>query len=138
MNVKRICRKYRDIFLYGIFGVLTTSVNIFAYWFMAHPVGTGTIVSTIIAWIVAVSFAYITNRKWVFHGTTDLNSKMTKELAVFFLCRLITGVIDWSLMFICVDLLLWNDMVVKIVVSVIIIVLNYIFSKIIVFREIKD
>ena len=66
MNIKNLWDKYRDILPYGVFGVLTTIVNIGTYWFFAHPVGGSVMVSTVLAWIASVLFAYLTNRKWVF------------------------------------------------------------------------
>lgn len=69
MKLKALYQKYKDIIPYGIFGVLTTLVNVIVYWTSARLLGLGVMPSTVIAWILAVLFAYITNRKWVFHST---------------------------------------------------------------------
>lgn len=135
MGIKEQCLKYKDIIFYGIFGLLTTAVNILTYWVMAHPMKMSTTVSAVIAWALAVLFAYGTNRKWVFHSNADSREKVVKEIVSFFGCRLVTGVIDWSLMFICVELMHWEDMMIKIAANIIVIILNYIFSKLLVFRE---
>ena len=77
MNIEKLWDKYKDIIPYGVFGVLTTLVNIVSYWIFAHPFGLSVMVSTVLAWILSVLFAYLTNRKWVFllssgYGNTGL------------------------------------------------------------------
>lgn len=134
MNIKKMYDQYKDIIPYGIFGVLTTIINIAVYWLMAYPMGLSTMVSTGIAWIAAVCFAYLTNRKWVFHSKARAGKDLVKEAASFFLCRLMTGIVDWGCMFVFVDLLYWNDVAIKTVSNIVVIVLNYVASKIIIFK----
>lgn len=133
--VKMLIRKYKDLILYGIFGVLTTIANIATYWVMAHPLGLPTMLSTIIAWIVAVLFAYVTNRKWVFHSEAHTKDEVVRELGSFFACRLVTGVVDWLCMLIFVTVLQFNDVAIKAIANVVVIVLNYITSKLIIFKH---
>ena len=132
---KKLYDKYRDMIPYMIFGVLTTLVNIAAYWLLAHPLGLSTVPSTVIAWVLAVLFAYLTNRKWVFHSEAKTRNEIIKEGVSFYLCRLGTGVLDWLGMYVMVDVLHWNDLIVKIAVNIVVIVLNYVASKLIVFRK---
>ncbi len=132
---KQLYDKYRDMIPYMIFGVLTTLVNIAAYWLLAHPLGLPTVPSTVIAWVLAVLFAYVTNRKWVFHSEAKTRNEIIKEGVSFYLCRLGTGVLDWLGMYVMVDVLHWNDLIVKIAVNIVVIVLNYVASKLIVFRK---
>ena len=132
---KQLYDKYRDMIPYMIFGVLTTLVNIAAYWLLAHPLGLSTVPSTVIAWVLAVLFAYVTNRKWVFHSEAKTRNEIIKEGVSFYLCRLGTGVLDWLGMYVMVDVLHWNDLIVKIAVNIVVIVLNYVASKLIVFRK---
>ena len=61
MNIEKLWDKYKDIIPYGVFGVLTTRVNIVSYWIFAHPFGLAVLVSTVLAWILSVLFAYLTN-----------------------------------------------------------------------------
>ena len=68
MKLKELWAKYKDLIPYVIFGVLTTAVNVAVYALCARIFGLSTVISTVIAWVVAVSFAYVTNRKWVFHS----------------------------------------------------------------------
>lgn len=133
----QLIKKYKDILLYGIFGVLTTVVNIATYWVAAHPLGLSVMVSTVIAWIAAVLFAYVTNRKWVFHSQAEGTKEIVQEIVSFFTCRLATGVVDWACMFIFVDLLHFNDVIIKAAANVLVIILNYIASKLVIFKHKK-
>lgn len=129
--------KYQDIVPYAVFGVLTTIVNIAVYWFAAHLLTLSVMLSTVLAWIAAVLFAYITNRKWVFHSQAEMPDEILKEILSFFACRLATGVVDWGCMFIFVDLLHLNDVIIKAGANVLVIVLNYIASKLVIFKNKK-
>lgn len=134
-KIRELFKKYRDIIPYAIFGVLTTLVNMIVYWAAAHPLGLSVMVSTVLAWILAVMFAYITNRKWVFHSQAVTFKEIAAEAISFFTCRLATGVVDWACMFIFVDLLHFNDVIMKAVANILVIILNYIASKLIIFRK---
>ena len=68
MSLRALFEKYKDVIAYLFFGVCTTVVNVVVYWLAAHPCGLGTMPSAVIAWIAAVLFAYVTNKKWVFHS----------------------------------------------------------------------
>lgn len=137
MNIKALYQKYKDIIPYGIFGVLTTLVNVAVYWIAAHPLGLGTMPSTVFAWIMAVLFAYVTNRKWVFHSTAITAVEIRKEILSFFICRLATGVLDWVCMFIFVDLLGFYDVAIKVLANILVIILNYVASRLVIFKR-KD
>lgn len=129
--------KYKDIIPYAFFGVLTTVVNMVVYWVAAHPLGLSVMVSTVIAWIAAVLFAYVTNRKWVFHSQAQGTKEIVQEIVSFFACRLATGVVDWACMFIFVDLLHFNDVIIKAAANVLVIILNYVASKLVIFKHKK-
>lgn len=83
MNIEKLWDKYKDIIPYGVFGVLTTLVNIVSYWIFAHPFGLSVMVSTVLAWILSVLFAYLTNRKWVFHSEASTSEEIGKEIVRF-------------------------------------------------------
>jgi len=138
MNSKSLYEKYKNIIPYALFGVLTTLVNVAVYWLMAHSAGLGVMPSTIIAWIVAVLFAYITNRKWVFHSEAHTTILIIKEIVSFFICRLLTGVVDWVCMFIFVDIIHMNDIMIKFIANIVVIVLNYIASRMLIFKHKKE
>ncbi len=128
----------KEIIAYLVFGVLTTLVNIVVYWLAAHPLGIKTVPSSVIAWIAAVAFAYVTNRIWVFHSETSETAGVIKEIVSFFAARLATGVIDWVFMYVTVDLLHFNDVWMKIIANVIVVILNYIASKLWIFKKPKN
>ncbi len=132
---KALFQKYKDVIPYAIFGVLTTLVNIASYWLCAHALGMPVMASTIIAWILAVLFAYVTNRKWVFLSEAKGRRAIVKEMLSFFVCRLATGVVDWACMFLFVDVLHWNDVLIKTGANILVIALNYIASKLIIFKK---
>ncbi len=135
--IRKKFEKYKDIIAYAFFGVCTTIVNIVSYWAFAHLFGMSVMPSTVAAWILAVFFAFVTNRKWVFHSKVINIDAIVKELFSFFACRLVTGIFDWGCMFLLVDVMEWNDMAVKIVSNVFVIILNYIASKFIIFKNSK-
>ena len=135
--MKKLILKYKDFILYGIFGVLTTIVNIITYYLMAHILNLPTVISTVIAWITAVLFAYLTNRKMVFHSKAKNVKEITKEIISFFTCRLLTGFFDLGCMYIFVDLIGLNDIIIKTISNIIVIILNYVASKLIIFNQNK-
>lgn len=137
MNTKEIYEKYKDVILYLFFGVCTTLINVVSYWGLSHLIGLSVMISTIVAWLVAVLFAFFTNRKWVFHSMTSGCTEIGKELLSFFSCRLITGCVDWGCMFLFVDILKWDDLVIKFLANIAVIILNYMASKLIIFKREK-
>ncbi len=127
-------KEHIDIVAYLFFGVCTTLVNVFVYWIAAHPMGIGVVPSAIVAWFAAVYFAYETNRRWVFHSKAVTPKEIFQELVAFFSCRFLTGVFDWVIMYTFVDVMGMCDLVIKIIANVVVIVLNFIASKWIIFR----
>lgn len=130
--------KYKEMVLYLIFGGLTTLVNIVTYALFAYVFNMGTVVSTSLAWVVSVIFAYITNKIFVFESKTDSLAMALTECISFFGCRLATGLLDVLIMFVSVNILHFNDMVMKIFSNILVIILNYIFSKLFIFGKNKN
>ncbi|WP_296890889.1 GtrA family protein [uncultured Methanobrevibacter sp.] len=122
----------RELILYVVFGAFTFFVNLISYFFFANLLGINYLVSNAIAWFLSVLFAYITNRKWVFESRSP---NILKEMSLFFGGRIFSGVVDMFLMYAFIDLLAFDGSISKIVVQIIVIVLNYIFSKLIVFKN---
>lgn len=133
--IKNLYIKYKEIIPYAVFGVLTTLVNVVVYWICAYVFELSVMTSTIVAWVIAVMFAYITNRKWVFHSEADTTENIIKELFIFIACRLSTGVVDWLCMFIFVDKMCLNDVLIKNLANIFVIVLNYVASKFVIFKR---
>lgn len=128
-----IYKNNKEIINYIIVGALTTLVSILSYYLFRFIIKNYVILS-IISWICAVSFAYITNRIFVFESK---NENIITELSKFFSCRLLTLGLEVSLMTLFVSGFHINDMISKIVLQFVILVLNYILSKLFVFRNKK-
>ena len=132
-KVKKIFLKYKSVILYILFGGLTTLVNIVVY-FACSCLKFSTAVSTITAWLLSVIFAYITNRKYVFGSKSQGVKSVFKEISNFFLSRLATGLLDLAVMLLFVDILEFNGMFIKVISNMVVIVLNYVLSKFLVFK----
>lgn len=125
-------KKYAEIVNYLIVGVLTTIVSIVIYALFTKVFNVNYIISNIISWIASVTFAYIANRIFVFKSKSD---DIILEIYQFFKYRLFSFVIDVLLMYVFVELMGIDDMISKVLVQVIVIVLNYVFSKLFVFNK---
>ena len=134
-KLKDLMKKHKGLILYAFFGVATTIVNIVAYYMCAHWFSLSTVISTCIAWVIAVLFAYITNRIWVFESQAHDKKKIIKEIISFFTCRLLTGFLDVGIMWLFVDKLKFNDIIIKTISNILVIVINYIASKLIIFKK---
>ncbi len=136
-KIKELYNKYKEILMYLIFGVLTTVVNIVSYFLLARILHIDTVVSTVIALILSILFAYITNKIFVFESKTNTAKELLKEIISFFGCRAFTGILDVAFMYITVDVFNLNDMIMKIISNIVVIIVNYVFSKLIIFKKDK-
>ena len=134
-NIKELIIKYKFIILYGIFGVLTTVINIGVFGVLYSGLGVSNVISNVIAWVISVLFAFITNKLWVFESKNFNFKLFVKELGSFTVCRVATGVLDLVIMFVGVDLLKGPAIILKITSNIIVIILNYVMSKIFVFKK---
>ena len=134
-RLRGLIRKYWDILTYLFFGGLTTVVNYLVYIPCYYWLCLGGGVSNVIAWVVAVAFAYVTNKPFVFRSHDWAWKTVGPELSKFVGCRIGSGLIETGLIFLTVDLLGWNGNVMKLILSVMVVILNYVGSKLIVFRK---
>lgn len=134
MNIKELILKYREMISYLFFGGCTTLVNIVSYYVSYDVLNISNVNSTVIAWIISVLFAYVTNRAYVFKSTAK-GKAILLEMLSFFACRILTGVMDVAIMYVAVDLFKWNALLWKILSNILVIIANYIFSKIFIFRK---
>lgn len=128
-------KKYREPVLYIFFGGLTTVVSFISYWIFVDVCYIHYMVSTVLSWIVSVTFAYVTNRRWVFESRARGLRAVLLEMVSFYACRLASGFMEMGLMFAGVDLLHINDKLVKLFANVLVIIANYVLSKWLVFRK---
>lgn len=152
----------REIITYIIFGVLTTAVNLVTFYIFKKMfisigwdgvfnkllgsagwdkalelLGSGTdyLDATVIAWTVAVIFAFVTNKLIVFESKSWKPAVAGKEFVGFIGARLFSLLVELVFMFVMVTLLKWNDFVAKLIVQVIVVILNYVFSKLLIFKN---
>ena len=128
-------KKYKSFIAYAVFGVFTTIVNIVTYNVSYYNLNISNTLSNIAAWVLAVTFAYLTNKVWVFDSKSWKWQVLRKEIPAFISCRLATGVMDIVIMFVCVDLLGMHAMLMKLLSNILVIILNYIFSKLVIFKK---
>ena len=134
-KIRDLIRKHRDILSYLFFGGLTTVVNYLVYLPCYNLLNLSAAVSNVIAWVVAVAFAYLTNKPFVFKSHDWSMKTVGPELAKFVGCRIGSGFLETAIIFLTVDLLLWNGNIWKLVTSVLVVILNYVASKLLVFRK---
>lgn len=125
-------KKYKEIINYLIFGGLTTLISIVTYALFAKVFNIDYLISNVLSWIIAVLFAYITNKIFVFESKSKKN---IKEITSFFFFRIISLIMEMIILYVFVDMLYIDDLVTKIIAQVIVIVANYIFSKVFVFKK---
>lgn len=130
-----LMKKYQSFIAYAVFGVFTTIVNIVTYSFCYQQIGLSNTLSNVLAWILAVTFAYLTNKVWVFDSKSWAWVVLKREITAFISCRIATGILDIVIMYICVDILAWPAVLMKIISNVLVIILNYVFSKLIIFKK---
>lgn len=140
-EVKTVIKKLWNLFVnretitYGIAGVSTTVVNFIAYHVFCNMMGIPNLIANAIAWVIAVVFAYVVNARWVFQDKQEDAVSESKKIAKFFGARVVTFGVEEVGMFVLVDLLQGPNMIMKAVVAVLVIILNYIFSKLFVFKK---
>lgn len=123
-----------EVISYLIFGVLTTGVDWIVYTVMRH-VGVDYRFATGVSWFASVIFAYVTNKLFVFHNNTFTLSYLWKECLSFFACRISTGIFNLLAMMLLVDGLHMNEYLGKILIAVVVVILNYVGSKLFIFRK---
>lgn len=134
-KLKQLIIKYYDILAYLVFGVLTTVVNYLVYLPCYNLLMLPAVVSNLIAWVVAVAFAYVTNKPFVFRSHDWSAKTVVPELTKFVGTRVASGGMESAIIWIAVDLLGGNGNLWKLLTSVLVVVLNYIGSKLLVFRK---
>ena len=127
--------KYKDLISYAFFGVWTTVINIVTYYLLYNIFEFSNVLSNCIAWVVAVVFAYITNKLYVFNSKSFKFDLLLKEVISFFGCRFLTGVLDVVIMYLAVDVYSLNSTVWKIISNILVIIINFIAGKLVVFKK---
>lgn len=135
-KIVMLLKKYEEIIMYLFIGGLTTIVSLLTYFvvmkFLNPDNAIHIQIANIISWILSVSFAYITNRVFVFKSK---NQHIFKEVINFTGSRLLTLILDMLIMFIFVSILHLNDKIIKIISQIFVIIANYVLSKLVVFKK---
>ena len=127
-------KKYKEILLYLFFGGLSFFVSIGSYALFERGFGWNPLIANLFSWILAIVFAYVTNRMWVFDNSADDLKGVFREVVIFFGGRIFTLIVEEIILYIGVIILEYNSIVTKTVGQIIVIILNYFISKIIVFN----
>lgn len=146
-KIKAVFKKYKEIITYILFGGLTTVVNYIIYFTCTGVLKLGWSPATVIAWVGAVAFAYVTNRIWVFESRSHGLKAVSYEIFKFVLFRLVSLGLEWLTLKLCFDLLHMNsfmymglaagEFIGKTIGQVVVVAANYIFSKLLIFKK-KD
>lgn len=133
--IKRLLIKYKELIRYGVCGLITTAINVIAFHVCYEICGIQLLISNTIAWILAFLFAFISNKLWVFESKEWIGKKAVTEMVGFLVARLATLVLDTFLMWLMVDMMTMNGTLSKVISNVITIVMNYLASKFIIFKN---
>ena len=134
-EIKNLLIKYKEQILYLFFGGCTTVVNIVVFALCSDILHMELLVSNFMAWVLAVFFAYITNKIWVFESKTETLNELVKEIGSFVFARVVTLLIDMLIMYFGVEILFINKMIIKVLANIVVIVANYVFSKLFIFKK---
>lgn len=121
--------------LYLIFGGFTTLINIVSYWVLTNKFGMNYLFSSVIAWVFAVIFAFVTNKLFVFKSYSTSAKVVLRETVSFFTFRVISLFLDLGTMFLCVQVIKISDLVAKVLANIIVIIFNYAASKLVIFKK---
>ena len=128
-------KKNKEVLLYLFFGGLTFLISVVTYAYFTMMFGMNELIANIFSWIIAVLFAFVTNKIWVFQSKNDTILAFVREVVAFFAGRVATLVVEEVILFVFITMLQWNSLGVKIAAQVIVIVLNYVISKLLVFKK---
>ena len=151
IKIKELILKYKELIIYVFFGVLTTVVNLGVFWLFSRLLGDDKyLVTNVIAWLAAVSFSFLTSKIWVFKSRIWNFKVLFKEITSFFAARIFTLGIEELGLYFFVDILSFSEISIKLLfleiggeliakalIAGVVVVVNYIFSKLIIFRKKK-
>ena len=134
-KIKECWKRYRELILYIFFGGCTTLINILVYFVCRQWLKMSVVSADVIAWFLAVIFAYVTNKLYVFRSKSWRGRLIVKELAEFFAARLFSLGVDVGILYVTVEILKWWELPMKVLSNVVVIAINYVCSKWIIFRK---
>lgn len=150
--IKRLFEKYKEVISYVFFGVLATVVNLVSFKIFNAVLGAHLyLLTNVISWLITVIFAYFTNKLWVFESKSWMAEVVIKELIGFFGARIFSLVVEEAGLWLMIDIMhmgkiswdifsfnLDGNMIAKIIMQVVVVILNYVFSKLVIFKHKND
>ncbi|MCI7469863.1 MAG: GtrA family protein [Lachnospiraceae bacterium] len=134
-KVEPLYHKYKELMLYGMFGLGTFIIALFTYWLFTEPMHMHVLVGNALSWIFATAFAFITNRYFVFYNHTSGVFAFFYQLGAFCVGRVLTLGIEELMLGILIGAMHLPNMLIKVLAQIVVITLNYVFSKIFVFKK---
>lgn len=128
-------KKYKEVILYLLFGGATFFINLWLFTLLTHVMKMDALVANVIDWIICVLIQFSTNRTWVFNNNVCSTTELIKQIVSFFGWRLLTLIIEETILAVFIVLMNLNSFIVKLLAQVVVIVLNYVISKWLVFRK---
>lgn len=134
-TIKKLWDRYKELALYVVFGGLTTLINIVVYYICRQWMKLAVVPADVIAWFLSVVFAYVTNKVFVFESKSWRAGLVLREAVSFFAARVVSLGVDVGFLYVTVQCLHWWEMPMKIAANVLVIIINYVFSKLVIFRK---
>lgn len=142
-KINNLIKKFlnKETISYLIFGVLTTIINIVVFWFAERELAfimsedAASLVGNVIAWVISVAFAFVTNKLFVFESKSMSFKVVMAELTGFVIARLLSLAFDEGFMFVAIVLLGMNSLLAKIISNVFVVIINYVLSKFFIFKN---
>ena len=142
-QINNLSKKFlnKETISYLIFGVLTTIINIVVFWFAERELAfimsedAASLVGNVIAWVISVAFAFVTNKLFVFESKSMAFKVVMAELTGFVIARLLSLAFDEGFMFVAIVLLGMNSLLAKIISNVFVVIINYVLSKFFIFKN---
>lgn len=133
-RIRNIFEKYKEIISYGFWGAITTLVNYAVFFVCLRLFDINYLISNIGSWVCAVTFAYITNKVFVFNSTDWSMTKLKTEVLPFFLGRIFSLVVETVMLYVLVDGLSFSSEIIKVFTNLVVITINYFISKLMIFK----
>lgn len=131
----QIYEKHKEPLLYLFFGGTSFFLNIILYYIFFNACKLNVLIANIIAWVIVVAYCFVTNKLWVFDNKTESKQSLATQLLSFYLSRILTLCVEELILFVFVEKIHYNDLIIKLIAQIIVIITNYILSKFIVFRK---
>lgn len=132
----KLFKKYQSLIAYVFFGGVTTLVNLGVFWLLTK-INWNYQVANVIAWFLSVLVAYLTNKVWVFSSHYTTFKAFLVEFIEFYFFRALTLILDIIILYVGITLMHQNEMVVKLIDNILVIIVNYVFSKWYIFKSVK-